>query len=130
MAKIKDASYKARVLAGLNKTEAQIQEELVDKFQAYGSIDCERQISLLESEIKERTTDLRLDKQALELTKKEAEKATYSLATNYESWVRNQNLAAAKVVIAEIRIIEISTEILKLQAELAKHQANLVILQS
>jgi hypothetical protein len=124
------SDFIAKVIAGLNKTEAQKQVELTEKFQAYGIIDCERQISILESEIKERNTDVSLEKKQLVLAEKEVNSATYSIADNYEAWVIKQNRAEMQVQAHKNSITSLESKVLKLQAELAKHQKNLSILQS
>ena len=129
MAKAKENAYVSEVLKSLNKTEAQKQLEQIEKFQAYAIIDCERQISIIESEIKEKNTDLSLSKKALILAEKEVKTAIYSIATNYEGWVNTINKAEREVTAHKNSIAYVQGIIEKLEAELAKHKRNFDILQ-
>jgi chromosome segregation ATPase len=128
-AKVKENAYVNEVLKGLNKTEAQKQFDQIEKFQSYAIIDCERQISIIESEIKEKNTDLSLYKKGLVLAEKEVKAAIYGIATNYEEWVSNINKAEKEVNSHKKNIDYIEDNIKVLEAELAKHKRNFDILQ-
>jgi len=124
------SNFEKRALAGVTKSETQKKSEEIKKFRVYAIIDCERQISNTESDLKEKETDVKLLKQELALIKEEEETSTYQIAANYASWVERQNKNALSVYYVEVEIAGKESEIKGIKRDLAKHQQNLAILKS
>ena len=90
------------VLAELNKTEQQKQQESVEEFVELAIIDCETQIGLQEtSELPRAEMRVRKAENDLVTAKKAFEKARFSTASSFENYMERRELALDRVESAE-----------------------------
>jgi hypothetical protein len=84
-----------RVLSSLNKTDAQKQQESVERFLENAVIDCQEQISLREADIQRKEVSIRRAQQNLANAEKDLENARFSIPAdgNFSSYVDGINKA-------------------------------------
>lgn len=92
------SNFTSRVLKDLNKTEKQLQEESVENFRLDAIIDTKMCISTLETAtIPRLNNDLIRAQRNLETAEKEYEKARFSTANNYNTYLSNRNAALGDI---------------------------------
>lgn len=102
------SNFTKKVLAELNKTEAQKQVEGVEEFRETSVIACQTQITLIESsEIPTLKMKLKAAENKLEKQQKAYEKSRFSTAHSFESYVQNREnaLDGVEEVQAEIHCL-------------------------
>lgn len=131
MAKVKETSFVKKVLAGLNKTEAQKQEEAVVAFVEDAIIDCQTQIAhLTTSLIPTKELEIVRLKKDLEKAEKNFEIARFSIASSFNGYITNRN--DAQYIISEVksRIASKESQLNQLNSELKAFEEVLADLQS
>ena len=105
----KKSKFVETVLKSLNKTEKESQLENITEFLENSQIECKQQIATLEtSTIPSLNLKLQREQRNLEKAEKEYETARFSMASNFNSYVTNRELAldridTAKKVLASIQ---------------------------
>jgi hypothetical protein len=98
------ANFVTKVLASFNKTEAQKQQESVERFLENSVIDCQEQISTRDADIKR--ADVAITRANTELSRAEAnlETSKFSVASNFEEYIKILNVARQKVSQAKFEV--------------------------
>ena len=106
------SNFTKKVLAELNKTEAQKQMEGVEEFRETSVIACQTQITLIESsEIPTLKMKLKAAENKLEKQQKAYEKSRFSTAYNFETYVQNRENALDGVESAQQEIDSLNSQI-------------------
>lgn len=127
----KEKSFKDKVLAGLNKSEAQVQEEKVVAFIEDAQIECNAQIAYLKtSSIPSKELEITRLKNELSKAEKAFESARFSISSTFASYVTKRNEAQQAISNAANKIVGREIELARLQAELVAFEEVLKDLQS
>ena len=108
------------VLAELNKTEAQKQQEAVEEFVETAVIDCVTQIGLQEnSELPKAEMQVRKAERDLETAKKALVKARFSTNSSFDSYLSNREYALDQVEEAEMFLKSAKQAVSDVKAQIA-----------
>ena len=108
------------VLAELNKTEQQKQQESVEEFVESAVIDCTTQIALQEtSELPRAEMQVRKAERDLETAKKALVKARFSTSSNFDSYLSNREYALDQVEEAEMFLKSAKQAVSDVKAQIA-----------
>lgn len=113
-------TFVSRVLAGLNKTEAEKTQEKVERFVEDTIRSLEQQVSNREFEIRKQTSNLKFAEKDLDRAKKFVENTIYTISDNTESYLLAFNDARKQVEVVENNIANIKNNIATLEAEIKK----------
>lgn len=108
------------VLAELNKTEAQKQQESVEEFVETAVIDCVTQIGLQEnSELPKAEMQVRKAERDLVKAKKDLVKARFSTSSSFDSYLSNREYALDQVEEAEQMLRDAKQAVSDVKAQIA-----------
>lgn len=108
------------VLAELNKTEAQKQQESVEEFVETAVIDCVTQIGLQEnSELPKAEMQVRKAERDLVKAKKALVKARFSTSSSFDSYLSNREYALDQVEEAEQMLRDAKQAVSDVKAQIA-----------
>lgn len=131
MAKVKETSFVGKVLAGLNKTEAQLQEEKVVAFVEDSIIECNAQIAYYKTSlIPSKELEIQRTKQNLVKAEKAYEEAKFSISNDFNNYIEKRNYAKRVIDESKSRVSTKEAELSRLQAELKAFEEVLADLQS
>lgn len=111
-------TFVSRVLAGLNKTEAEKTQEKVERFVEDTIRSLEQQVSNREFEIRKQTSNLKFAEKDLDRAKKFVENTIYTISDDTESYLSAFNDARKQVEVVENNIANIKNNIATLEAEI------------
>jgi hypothetical protein len=124
-------SFIQKVLTGLNKTEAQKQEDTVKAFVEDSIIDCQSQIAHLKTSlIPSKELEIVRLKNDLAKAEKNYETARFSIASNFNNYIEKRNYANNAISEVESRIASKQSQLAQLNAELVAFEEVLTDLQS
>jgi hypothetical protein len=130
MTKVKTSAFVTKVLAGFNKTDAQKQQENVERFLGDATIDCEEQISTRDADIKR--AEVAITRANTEVSRAEAgvETALYSVANNFADYLNFLNVARQRLHNAKQVLDAAERQKALLVAEREQLEEVLAVLQS
>lgn len=124
MAKSTNPNFVAKVLASLNKTDAEKQQESVTEFMEDSIIDLNAQISnITTSDIPKLQSQLNRAQNNLAKAKKNFDAVRFSIATNLEVYIANREHALDQIDSANNVIANINEQIADKNAELESFQS-------
>jgi hypothetical protein len=119
----KGTKFVTTVLANLNKTEKELQKESVESFVEDATIECNTQISHLETAVLPKAKlDLTRAENKLTKAKKAYDVVRFSTATNFEQYVQNREKAEDEIESAQNSVNSVKEEITEAERQLAKYQ--------
>lgn len=116
----KVGTFVSKVLAGLNKTEAQVAQEKAERFVEDTIIDLDQQISNRRFDIGRQESNLKTAEKDLNRAKEAVETAIYSVENSTERYLDKYNTAKRGVKSAEHLIASIKNNIAVIEAEIAE----------
>lgn len=130
MAKV-EKSFVAKVLANLNKSEAELQEEKVIAFVEDATIECEAQIANYKTSlIPGKQLEIKRLEKEVEKSEKNYEEVKFKLYGSFSSYIDSRNVAEQAIYSAKMRLSGRVAELEMLNEELSKFEAVLADLKS